>query len=66
MARAKKTFTVKTGTQGLNLRAKPSIASQILRLIPDGEKVTINDEIEASDGWIAVKGGGYVMKKFLV
>lgn len=66
MGRVKRTFTVKTEKSGLNLRGKPSVVAQILRLIPNGEKVTTCPEIEAPEGWVAVKGGGYVMKKFLV
>ena len=66
MAGARRTFTVKTEVAGLNLREEPTTESRILRLIPNGEKVTIDPAAEVPEGWCAVKDGGYVMKQYLV
>lgn len=60
----KKHFVVNT-ENGLNLRSKPSKESAIIKVLGFGEKVTIDNEVEAQDGWVAVKDGGFVMKQFL-
>ena len=65
MAAPRKNFTVKTNKAGLNLREEPSTESKIIQLIPNGEKVTIDPVAEAPEGWVAVRGGGYVMREFL-
>jgi uncharacterized protein YgiM (DUF1202 family) len=64
---AKKTFAVSVNPDkaGLNLRAKPSLEAPVIRLLKNGEKVVIVPEEEAPEGWVAVKGGGYVMSEFL-
>ena len=65
MAFPRKNVTVSTQRAGWNLREAPTKESAIIRLIPNGEKITIDPEIEAPDGWVAVKDGGYVMREFL-
>ena len=62
----RKVFAVNAeGFAGLNLREQPSIESPIIRLMKNGEKVTIDPEGEAPEGWAAVKDGGYVMVEYL-
>lgn len=65
MAAQRRNYTVRTKKAGLNLREEPSKESNILRLIPNGEKVTVDPSVETPLGWFAVKGGGYVMGEFL-
>lgn len=60
----KKNFVVNT-ERGLNLRAKPSKKAAVLKVIPYGEKVIVDHDVEAPEGWFAVKDGGFVMKEFL-
>ena len=50
---------------GLNVRESPSLQARVLRVLRDGEKVTVNNNAAAPDGWKAVQGGGFVMTKFL-
>lgn len=64
MAAARKNFTVKSAP-GLNVRKQPSLGAEVLRVLTDGEKVTIVTDAEAPEGWAAVKAGGYVMKAYL-
>lgn len=65
MAAPRRNYTVRTKKAGLNLREEPNKESKILRLIPNGEKVTVDQTVETPLGWFAVKGGGYVMGEFL-
>lgn len=50
---------------GLNLRAEPSKEAEVLRVLPFGETVEPEPDAEAPEGWLAVKGGGYVMTEYL-
>lgn len=60
----RRTFVVSTDMAGLNLRSAPSLEAEIVKVLPNGEKVqTVAADVP--DGWAAVKGGGYVMKQFL-
>lgn len=61
---ASETKTVKY-QPGLNLRAEPSKESAVIRVLRYMETVEPDTEKEAPDGWLAVKGGGYVMREFL-
>ena len=60
----RKNFTV-AYKGGLNLREKPSKDSNILAVLPFGEKVTVDNTVDTPYEWAAVKGGGYVMREFL-
>ena len=60
----KKTFSVST-QKGLNLREGPSKDTAVIRVLPFGAKVVIEESTEAPEGWVAIKGGGFVMKEFL-
>lgn len=62
---ARRSYTVETRKRGLNLRAEPSKESKVLSLLPNGSKVQRDGGREAPEGWMAVKGGGFVMTKFL-
>lgn len=64
MASARRRFTVNSA-HGLNLRAEPSRKANVLRILADGEKITVDNETASPDGWIAVKGGGFVMTRFI-
>lgn len=61
----RKKFTVDTRKRGLNLREAPSKESRVVKLLPNGTSVTVDRYVEAPEGWVAVKGGGYVMVEFL-
>lgn len=50
---------------GLNLRAEPSMQSEVLRVMPYGFRVLEDPEREAPDGWLAVSGGGYCRLEYL-
>lgn len=64
---AKKTFAVSVDPMkaGLNLREQPSLEAPIITVLKNGAKVITDPEIEAPEGWVAVKSGGYVMSDFL-
>lgn len=62
----RKTYTIDaTGYAGLNLREQPSMDSEVIKLLENGAKVIIDPEIEAPEGWVAIKDGGYVMSEYL-
>lgn len=61
---ARKTFTVNS-EPGLNVREFPSRSARIVRVLRDGEKVTIVADAAAPDGWTALRGGGYVVSEYL-
>lgn len=65
MARAQKkpVFTVNSAP-GLNLRQSPTLDAPVLRVLKDGEKIEIDPAVEI-EGWAAVSGGGFVMKKYI-
>lgn len=60
----RKIFTV-NAAHGLNLREAPSKEARVLRILADGEKITADNNIASPDGWLAVKGGGFVMTEFI-
>ena len=59
----KKTFTV--NTHYLNLREEPSKRVKVLKILQAGETIEVDTGIETPEGWVAVNGGGFVMKEFL-
>lgn len=59
----RKTYTVNS-EPGLNVRENPSMDAQILRVLSDGEKITVDPNAE-TDGWKALTDGGFVMAKYL-
>ena len=65
MARPKiPTYTVAV-ERGLNLRAEPSKDAPVLAILEYGEKVKADTERDSSEDWLAVLGGGYVMREYL-
>ena len=50
---------------GLNLREEPSLNAKILKILDWNTRVEVDSNVDAPDGWIAIKGGGFVMKQFL-
>lgn len=50
---------------GVCLRVQPSTDSEIIKILPYGEKVSVDPKAEAPAGWTAVSGGGYTMTQFL-
>lgn len=61
---SRKTFTVNSA-HGLNLRAEPSKKAKVLSILADGEKITADKDTASPNGWLAVKGGGFVMTEFI-
>lgn len=59
-----KTVTVRSAS-GLNLREAPAYDAPVLRVLRDGESITINTDETAPSGWLAVDGGGYVMSRYV-
>ena len=50
---------------GLNLRKNPARNAPVLRVLKDGETITLDNSIGVPGGWKAVAGGGFVMAEFL-
>lgn len=50
---------------GLNLRQHPALNAPVLRVLEDGEQITLDSAIEAPGGWKAVAGGGFVMAQYI-
>lgn len=50
---------------GLNLRQHPALNAPVLRVLKDGEQITLDSTIEAPGGWLAVAGGGFVMAQYV-
>lgn len=81
MARAKKTSVLTSDTvpdvitpaetavvnsaPGLNLRQHPARNAPVLRVLKDGETITLDNSIDVPGGWKAVAGGGFVMAEYL-
>lgn len=62
---AVKKWYVVTSEHGLNLREKPSKKAKILKVFDWNDRIEADNSVEAPDGWIAIKDGGFVMKEFL-
>lgn len=60
-----KKWYVVTAENGLNLREAPSKKANILKVFAWNDRIEADNSIEAPDGWIAIKDGGFVMKEFL-
>ena len=50
---------------GLNLRKNPARNAPVLRVLKDGETITLDNSIDVPSGWKAVAGGGFVMAEYL-
>ena len=50
---------------GLNLRQHPALNAPVLRVLKDGEQITLDSAIEAPGGWKAVAGSGFVMAQYI-
>lgn len=50
---------------GLNLRKNPARNAPVLRVLKDGEIITLDNSIDVPGGWKAVAGGGFVMAEYL-
>ena len=50
---------------GLNLRKNPARNAPVLRVLKDGETITLDNSIDVPGGWKAVAGGGFVMAEYL-
>lgn len=61
---ARRFYTVNSSC-GLNVRESPSFEAAILRVLPDGEQVTVDGTRKPPREWVAVEGGGYVCKDYL-
>ncbi len=73
MARSKKNTAVELSAvtaivhsaPGLNLRKSPALNAPVLRILQDGEQITLDSSLEAPNGWKAVAGGGFVMAQYI-
>ncbi|SFH75374.1 SH3 domain-containing protein [Pseudobutyrivibrio sp. OR37] len=57
-----------TDVAGLRIRSEASEDSKILKVVPQGTKLSVNSDAEAIDGWVAVTSGdetGYVKADFV-
>ena len=57
-----------TDVAGLRIRSEASEDSKILKVVPQGTKLTVNSDAEAVDGWVAVTSGdatGYVKADYV-
>lgn len=59
-----KTVTVRSAS-GLNLREAPAYDAPVLRVLRDGEKLTVNADEGTHPGWLYADGGGYVMARYV-
>lgn len=62
---AAKKYYVVTSETGLNLRKEPSLSAEILKVFSWNDRIEADNAVEAPDGWLAVKDGGFVMKEFV-
>jgi hypothetical protein len=62
---AVKKWYVVTAENGLNLRESPSLKANILKVFDWNDRIEADNSIKAPDGWIAIKGGGFVMRQFV-
>ena len=62
---AVKKWYIVTSETGLNLREKPNLKAKILKVFDWNDKIEADSSVEAPEGWIAIKDGGFVMKEFL-
>lgn len=58
-------MTVRSAS-GLNLREAPAFDAPIMRVLRDGEEITVNIDESTPPGWFAVDGGGYVMARYVI
>ena len=57
-----------TDVAGLRIRGEASEDAKILKVVPQGTKLTVNSDAEAVDGWVAVTSGdatGYVKADYV-
>ncbi|WP_051195030.1 cell wall hydrolase [Pseudobutyrivibrio ruminis] len=57
-----------TDVAGLRIRSEASEDSKILKVVPQGTKLSVNSDAEAIDGWVAVTSGdttGYVKSDYV-
>ena len=62
---AAKKYYVVTSETGLNHRKEPSLGAEILGVFAWNDKIEVDSSVEAPEGWLAVKDGGYIMKEFV-
>lgn len=62
---ANKKWYVVTSESGLNLREEPSKESKVLNVFAWNDKIEADNSIEAPEGWLPIKGGGFVMREFV-
>jgi len=60
----RRNYTVES-KPGLNVRAFPAKDARIVRVLRNGEKVSVDNKAAAPEGWKALAGGGYVMAEYL-
>lgn len=60
-----KKWYVVISEHGLNLREQPSKKAKILKVFDWNDRIEADNSVKAPEGWIAIKGGGYVMRAYL-
>ena len=53
---------IKVTAARLNIRKGPSMTSEVLRIVNRGD---ILEYTSAKNGWVRLKGAGYVMEEFI-
>ena len=59
-----RTVTVNSAS-GLNLREAPAYDASVLRVLRDGDEITVNIDESTPPGWMHLDGGGYVMARYV-
>ena len=62
---ANKKWYIVTSETGLNLREAPSKKANILNVFAWNDRIEADNSVEAPEGWLPIKGGGFVMKEFV-
>ena len=62
---ANKKWFIVPSESGLNLREEPSLDAKILDVFAWNDKIEADNDVEAPEGWLPVKGGGFVMREFV-
>lgn len=61
------TYTVNAeGYDGVNIREKPNIHSTVVYVALNGHIIESNESKKTPAGWVAVRGGGFIQKKYLI
>jgi hypothetical protein len=54
------------GYDGVNIREKPNTNSTVVYVALNGHVIESDEGKKTPAGWVAVRGGGFIQKKYLV